>query len=101
MNFTDNILIDNLKCGGCQASIKNALHKIEGVEKVLINDKTCHVSVIHDEHVTRNMLTKTLKSLGYPETGTTAGIEKSLANAKSYISCAIGKMSDDDKSGEN
>jgi len=34
-----------------------------------------------------------LRSMGYPETGTLEGLSAGLANAKSFVSCAIGRMS--------
>ena len=33
-----------------------------------------------------------LKSMGYPEKGSVAGIEAGITNAKSFVSCAIGRM---------
>jgi len=33
-----------------------------------------------------------LKSMGYPEKGSLKGLDAGLANAKSYVSCAIGRM---------
>lgn len=95
MTQTDDILIDNLKCGGCQTTIKNTLKKIHGVEKVVVNEETKHVTVMHDESVTRNALTKALRKMGYPENGTVEGFNKVLIEGKSYLSCAIGRLSDD------
>ncbi len=95
MTYTDNIEIDNLKCGGCQATIKKTLRKIKGVEKVAVDEKTNYVSIMHDGSVTRNTLTQSLKSMGYPETGTVQGLDKVLHEGKSYLSCAIGRLSDD------
>jgi copper chaperone len=92
MAKTDVIFIDNLKCGGCEASIKNALKKMEGVDKVFINHTDETVSVVHSELVRRDSLTQTLRGLGYPEKGTTEGLGKVLSNSKSYISCAIGRL---------
>lgn len=92
MEKTDVILIDNLKCGGCENSIKNALKKIEGVHKVFINHKDQSVSVVHEETVERGSLTSALHTLGYPETGTAEGLDKVVSSAKSYVSCAIGRL---------
>jgi copper chaperone len=89
---TDVILIDNLKCGGCANSIKNALKKMEGVDKVFINHDDEAVSIVHSDRVNREQLTRALHVLGYPEKGTAEGFDKVLSNAKSYISCAIGRL---------
>jgi copper chaperone CopZ len=34
---TEKILIANLKCSGCENTIKNKLSEIEGVENVSVN----------------------------------------------------------------
>jgi copper chaperone len=34
-----------------------------------------------------------LKSMGYPEHGSISGLDAGLANAKSFVSCAIGRVS--------
>jgi copper chaperone len=95
MTYTEDILIENLKCGGCQATIKNTLKKLKGVEKIEVNEKTNHVTIVHDESITRRTLTRVLKKLGYPENGTVKGLDKILTQGKSYLSCAIGRISDD------
>jgi copper chaperone len=33
-----------------------------------------------------------LRALGYPEKGSVSGLEAGLTNAKSYVSCAIGRI---------
>ena len=92
--MTDNIQVDNLKCGGCEQTIQKTLHKMHGVQKVVINNEAKNVSITHDETVTHTMLANALKAIGYPEAGTTEGLDKTLTNVKSYISCAIGRLSD-------
>jgi copper chaperone len=41
----------------------------------------------------RDQAVHKLQQLGYPETGSTHGIAAATASAKSYVSCAIGKVS--------
>ena len=53
MTTTDNIMVDNLKCGGCENTIKMTLKKMAGVEKVNINSENSEISVVHDETVTQ------------------------------------------------
>jgi copper chaperone len=95
MTTSDNIIVDNLKCGGCENTIKKALQKIRGVEKVSIHPENNQIDVIHDDSVTRSAITNALKSIGYPESGTMEGLGAMVSNAKSYISCAIGRLSSD------
>ncbi len=69
-------------------SIKTALRKIKRVTDVVIfkdEDKVC-ISGINLE---RDEIVMKLAALGYPEKGDNSFISK----AKSYISCAIGKVS--------
>ena len=87
--------IDNLKCGGCGKSIKNGLKHIDGVSDVTIDFDNSAISIEHTEGVQREKLTATLLSLGYPETGTVSGLSAVTTNMKSFVSCAIGRMSSD------
>ena len=94
MTISETIKIENLKCGGCGLTIKKTLKNIRGVENVAIDFDTNEVSVAHTEGVNRLALTAALKKIGYPEAGTTAGLGALAATAKSYVSCAIGRMGD-------
>lgn len=96
MTISEVIKIENLKCGGCGSTIKKTLKDMNGVENVAIDFDNSEVSVAHTEGVNRQALTMALKKIGYPEIGTTAGLGALTATAKSYISCAIGRMSDDE-----
>ncbi len=84
--MTQNITVENIKCGGCMNSIKSALMKIDGVENVSIDKDTETVTI--DGTVERENLIQTLSKLGYPEKGNNNLLKK----AKSFVSCAIGKM---------
>lgn len=87
---TENIIVENLKCGGCANSITNALQKIEGVSKIEIDVATSNVSAQLSDSLDRAILTAKLAKLGYPEAGT----ENTLTQkAKSFVSCAIGRVS--------
>ncbi len=81
------IEVENIKCGGCMNSIKNALTKIEGVSEVSIDKETETIEV--ESTTEREKLVKILSDLGYPEKGNNTLLKK----AKSYVSCAVGKMS--------
>ncbi|MEI8136024.1 MAG: heavy metal-associated domain-containing protein [Bacteroidota bacterium] len=93
-----HIKVDNLKCGGCANTIEKILGKISGVDKVDVLVDNDEIILHHFANINIDSIKKTLKKLGYPETGTTKGIEKAAENIKSYVSCAIGKLSDTKKS---
>jgi len=87
---TEKILIANLKCGGCENTIKNKLSEIEGVESVNVNHEEDSVTITYDGKIERKVLTDKLHSLGYPEATEENGL---LLQLKSYASCVIGRMS--------
>lgn len=85
----DKIIIANLKCGGCETTIKKALLKIEGVSSVKIDGEKDTVNVIYDDNLDREKITNKLYSLGYPEATEENGL---LLQLKSYTSCMRGKI---------
>jgi len=82
------IEVENIKCGGCMNSIKTALMKLEGVAQVEVDKDKELITV--EASTERDVLAATLSNLGYPEKGNNNLLHK----AKSYISCAIGNISD-------
>lgn len=94
MKVAEMIFIDNLKCGGCANTIRTALMKIKGIEKVRIFTNTNCIEVEgEEESIDRDKVIETLGKLGYPERGTTNNLQK----AKSYFSCMIGRFRTIDK----
>jgi copper chaperone CopZ len=85
---TQEIFVENIKCGGCMTSIKQALEKIKGIAKVEINKEEEKISLTGD-HYQLNEVIDSLNSMGYPQKGDNTLFKQ----AKSYVSCAIGKMS--------
>ena len=85
----ETIYIQNVKCSGCAQTIQSKLESIKDVSAIEINVGQGFVSFDVDSIETTNVVKKTLKSIGYPE----QGHENSIGSkAKSYVSCAIGKM---------
>jgi copper chaperone CopZ len=80
--------VENIKCGGCVNSIKTALLKLEGVETIEV-DKDIDTIVLTGT-IERDLVIKKLNDLGYPEKGHNTMVKK----AKSYVSCAVGRMND-------
>lgn len=84
------IHIQNLKCGGCANTITKGISSIEAVQNVLVNVDESTVTFSYETEAQVNEVKNKLKSLGYPEDGEANTLG---AKAKSYVSCAIGKMS--------
>lgn len=87
------INIDNLKCSGCAGTIKKGLLSFPEVSEVLVDVENEMVNVTYSDEFSLKKLKDKLHSMGYPEKGTVEGFDKFASNAKSYVSCAIGKIS--------
>ena len=83
-----DIQIENLKCGGCAATIKKGLLAINKVSEVTVDVENSMVSVVSTPE-NRMMIKEKLSKLGYPETGTKNTI---LHKASSFVSCAVGRI---------
>jgi copper chaperone len=83
--------VQNIKCGGCEKSIIKGLTSIEGLSNIIIDRDQQLVTINGDESLREQLVAK-LKSMGYPEQGTVSGLDAGLANAKSFVSCAIGRV---------
>ena len=79
-------MIDNLKCSGCENSIKKGLREFKEVSEVNINKEAEAVEIVFSEGITLDDIKSKLSSMGYPEKNSLDGISKLAANAKSYIS---------------
>ena len=88
MSTTETIFVENIKCGGCMKSIKDALQQIAGIDSVLLDIKKESV-IITGADINRGTVLDKLGALGYPEKGNNSLLKK----ARSYVSCAVGKMS--------
>lgn len=84
------IHIQNLKCGGCANTITKGISSIEAIQNVSVNVDESTVTFSYETEDQVNEVKSKLKSLGYPEEGEANTLG---AKAKSYVSCAIGKMS--------
>jgi copper chaperone len=86
------IEIDNLKCGGCEKSIIKGLSAMPEVSGLIV-DREHQTVRFTGAPAVRAAVAEKLRSMGYPEKGSLAGMEAGLANAKSFVSCAVGRMS--------
>ena len=83
-----DIQIENLKCGGCAATIKKGILAIEGVNEIEIDVEKSIVSITSENTNLEAIKTK-LSKLGYPEVGDKNTI---VHKAKSFVSCAVGRI---------
>lgn len=86
MNSTQTVLVENIRCGGCIKSIRDALLKLPGVTAVEVYKEEEKVEVTGND-LERESITGTLAILGYPERGNNSLLRK----ARSLVSCATGK----------
>jgi len=85
------IEILNLKCGGCANTIKKGIVSIEGISDVIVDLETSKVTVDTDNESVVLSVKEKLSKMGYPETNETNTM---LHKAKSFVSCASGRMSE-------
>ena len=86
----------NVKCGGCGNSIRRAVLDIEGVSAARLDVDSGHLSVDAPESL-RSAIAARLLKLGYPEQGSVEGLAALSAGAKSFVSCAIGRFTEEPK----
>jgi copper chaperone len=83
--------IENLKCGGCANSIQKNLLQLAEVQSVEVDVERAQVQV--DCTATAlDEVKSVLQSLGYPERGSVQGLESVSSKAKSFVSCAVGRI---------
>jgi copper chaperone len=85
------IEVENIRCGGCANTITHSLEKLEGVSSVSVDIENGRVTVTTDIDDRDRLVTALLKN-GYPEKGSAEGLQAAKAKAKSFVSCAIGKL---------
>ena len=90
------LYIDNIKCGGCAGTIKKELLQFQEIKAVSVNKQEETVDVEYETGISIDTIKEKLLSLGYPEKNTVTGFTKISANAKSYVSCAVGKFNSEE-----
>ncbi len=86
------IKVENVKCGGCASTLKNRLRDEFGEIEVNLGVMPREITLDIDD-TKLDALYDALKSLGYPVAGQSFGfVADTSMKAKSFISCAIGKM---------
>ena len=85
-----SIVVQNLKCNGCANTIHSKLSHIQAISNINIDIENNKISFdfIAQEDILK--VKKTLKTLGYPSIDETNSV---VSKAKSFVSCASGKLS--------
>lgn len=91
-------LVENIKCDGCANSIRKQLEALDEVSSVTVEvEAGCiQIDLVQNFEPTdarREKLAQVLLKMGYPESGSVEGLKAAGAKAKSFVSCAVGKMS--------
>lgn len=86
-----SIAVDNIKCGGCANSIRKKLQERCSLADLAVDVEQGMVQVSADNDI-RAELVAALRELGHPERGSVTGVDSLKAKAKSFVSCAVGRM---------
>lgn len=86
--------VQNVKCQGCASTLKKALREDFGEVEVDLETMPRKITLDIEESKIENLKLK-LRSIGYPlTTDELSTFENVNAKAKSFVSCAIGKLND-------
>ncbi len=85
-----SIIVQNLKCGGCANTITNNIATITNISKVEVDVTESIVTFNSIDAEDAQKVKEKLKSLGYPSVEDSNSF---TSKAKSFVSCATGKMS--------
>lgn len=96
--MTIELQVENIKCSGCASSIRKGLLSDARIKDVNVDVEQGRISIemsddsaAQDESL-RSELAAALLKMGYPESGTAEGLRAAKAKAKSFVSCAIGRV---------
>jgi copper chaperone len=83
--------VENIKCGGCASTITSKLNAMDVIDNCEV-DVEKGIVTIEGDIAARTEVSEMLLKLGYPESGTAEGLKAAKAKAKSFVSCAVGRM---------
>lgn len=81
------VVIQNLKCGGCANTVTKGLEKLDGISNVQVNVEESKVSFESAQEDLSAVLQR-LSELGYPEESEANSF---LKKSKSVVSCVVGR----------
>jgi len=84
--------VENVKCGGCASTLKSKLQEPFGVVEVNLETMPREITLEVEETQLQELRTL-LRSLGYPMSDEKLNLfETGTTKAKSFVSCAVGKV---------
>ena len=89
--MTYELSVENIKCGGCANTITTRLNALDAVSDSQVDIENGVVTITADES-SKVEVAQLLLKLGYPEKGTAEGLKAATAKAKSFVSCAVGRI---------
>lgn len=89
--MTIQIDVENIKCGGCAGTIKKRLQEDARISDVEVDVEQGRVTIHSEQDASADWCALLLK-LGYPEKGSAEGMKAAAARARSFVSCAVGRM---------
>ena len=88
----DRVDLATAKADQALVGIEQGLATMGEISDVVVDHEHKLVSFSGDQSV-RDAVVNKLRSMGYPEKDSLSGIDAGLATAKSFVSCAIGRVS--------
>ena len=83
------LIIQNLKCGGCANTVTTRLSQLDNISEIEVNNEDSSVAFSFIEDSNLEEAIHLLSKLGYPVDGEDNTLSK---KAKSFVSCAIGRI---------
>lgn len=89
--MTYELSVENIKCGGCANTITTKLNEMDVIDSCEVDVENGLITVNGDDSH-KPAVAQLLLKLGYPESGTAEGLKAAKAKAKSFVSCAVGRI---------
>ena len=84
--------VENVKCGGCANTLVSSLKEEFGEVLVDLDVHPRKITLDLEDNKEESLKLK-LRALGYPlSSDKLSGLQKATTTAKSFVSCAIGKV---------
>lgn len=90
--YKTSLIVDNLKCGGCEKTVEKILSGIDGISEVHVDadQGTIDLGLDDKSDLVVEKAVALLTKAGYPPAGESTLRDKAI----SYISCMKGRLAD-------